>query len=238
MNIDKEKLFKYFTYDYEFKYDPDDLTYTIIYYIILDEYIYCQYEHTFNLENERKYSVTFDYLFKKNLTTAKEIIACIDDECKDELDYQINIILTKLMEIKKDKDIQTIQSSITQLNSKLVNLHAYKKGFKPHVNFEISYIDYNITISFKIGLTKEYVVTNYKEFLRNFTSKQTKSYCKSFIFTHDINNLSNPSKQVINLLLNLPLDSDYGNKRYLKINLNTLKNILNLLKGSSIIFND
>ena len=83
-----------------------------------------------------------------------------------------------------------------------------------------------------ILIIKPYVVSNIYDFFNSFRTNERKEYGKHFIFTHNINNLVEPYKSLIKLLLEFPLSSSY--KKALPITPDLASHILEILKGEHI----
>lgn len=80
---------------------------------------------------------------------------------------------------------------------------------KAHLEVSLDFDYREILVSFKIGDIKPYVVSNIYDFFNSFRTNERKEYGKHFIFTHNINNLVEPYKSLIKLLLEFPLSSSY-----------------------------
>lgn len=99
-------------------------------------------------------------------------------------------------------------------------------------------IDYKeISISFKIGNEKLYVVSNISDFINSFRKHERKNYGKLFSFVHSVENLAEPYKSLIKLLLEFPISNTY-NKKTLPITPDLANHVLEILKGEHIYIDE
>ena len=97
-------------------------------------------------------------------------------------------------------------------------------------------------LAFKIGHGKMYVVKDAQEFINAFKTGQTSSYGKDLILTHDVDNLNEEDAAVVKLLMTARITrgrkTDKNNKRYITIGDSLMGNILELLSGRVVTYNE
>lgn len=97
-------------------------------------------------------------------------------------------------------------------------------------------------LSFKVGHGRMYVVKDAQEFVGAFKSGQTISYGKDLVLTHDTENLNEEDAAVMKILMTAKItkgrQSDINNKRYITISNSLLGNILELLSGRVVYYNE
>lgn len=93
----------------------------------------------------------------------------------------------------------------------------------------------NKLVSFKIGISKLYVIKNYTEFIHNIMNKNYYEYGKSFSFNHNIDSFDEKSKELLEMLLGdnrFQSAYYYGDNRYVSI---SDRNFDKIIKNSSEI---
>ncbi len=88
----------------------------------------------------------------------------------------------------------------------------------------------NKLVSFKIGISKLYVIKNYTEFIHNIINKNYYEYGKSFSFNHNIDSFDEKSKELLEMLLGdnrFQSAYYYGDNRYVSISDRNFDKIIN-----------
>ena len=97
-------------------------------------------------------------------------------------------------------------------------------------------------LAFKVGNTRKYVVKDASDFLRAFKTGQTTGYGKDLVLTHDTDNLEENDAAAIRILMAARYSkgrkSDKSNKRYITISDSLFGNLLELLAGRTIYYNE
>ena len=97
-------------------------------------------------------------------------------------------------------------------------------------------------LAFKVGNTKTYVVKDAPEFIYAFKSGTTEKYGKDLILTHDTENLEKTDAAVMRLLMGAKYsrgsNAEPKNNRYITVNDNLMSNLLELLSGREVFYNE
>lgn len=143
--------------------------------------------------------------------------------------------------VKKGEELKQKRLQAMMLNNfnlvandfkEIISKYTTADHAKAHLEVSLDFDYREILVSFKIGDIKPYVVSNIYDFFNSFRTNERKEYGKHFIFTHNINNLVEPYKSLIKLLLEFPLSSSY--KKALPITPDLASHILEILKGEHI----
>lgn len=98
------------------------------------------------------------------------------------------------------------------------------------------------SLAFRVGHRKKYVVKDAPEFLKAFQKGQTIEYGKDLILTHDTDNLNENDAAAIKLLITAKTTKgahgDRNNKRYVSVNDVVMGNLLEILSGRTVFFNE
>ena len=123
-------------------------------------------------------------------------------------------------------------------NEKLLFTETAKAG----IDWQIYREGTSNALSCKVGNTRKYVVKDLPEFIRAFRSGQTTEYGKDLILTHEPENLNDTDAAVVKLLMSAKYTrgrkSDRSSKRYITVSDSLLGNMLELLSGRNVLFND
>lgn len=161
----------------------------------------------------------------------------------------------KLIRKYKQKKLEYLEEKRKQeviINKKRFNriLREYKElnkkvvlGNKVSLEIIINF-DINITLGFKVGAQRKYIVKDMIEFLNAVKKKNHIKYGKHLEFYHDINNFDKTSQKVIKLLLNNTsywADDLYPfyagiRYRYMKLTPSLLSEIFSIYTGGYIAF--
>ncbi|MBQ1311888.1 MAG: SNF2 helicase associated domain-containing protein, partial [Blautia sp.] len=97
-------------------------------------------------------------------------------------------------------------------------------------------------LAFKVGNARRYVVKDAWEFINAFRTGQTTEYGKDLILTHDTENLNEEDSAAIKILMNAKFTkgrvSEKSSKRYITVNDSLLGNLVEILSGRNVLFND
>ncbi len=97
-------------------------------------------------------------------------------------------------------------------------------------------------LAFRVGHNRMYIVKDAAEFVRAFRNGATVEYGRDLVLTHDPDNLNEADAAVIKLLLTAKFGkgrkTDPKNKRYISVSNALLGNILEILAGRTVQFND
>lgn len=97
-------------------------------------------------------------------------------------------------------------------------------------------------LAFRIGSSRKYVVKDAPEFLKAFKTGQTIEYGRDLILTHEPDNLEDSDAEAVRLLMTARFKkgrkSEKNNKRYITVGDSLLANLLELLQGRTIQYND
>lgn len=97
-------------------------------------------------------------------------------------------------------------------------------------------------LAFKVGTSRKYVVKDASEFLQAFKTGQTSGYGKDLVLTHDPDNLEESDAAAVRLLMSARYtkgrSSDKGNKRYITVGDSLFANLLEILSGRTVYYNE
>jgi superfamily II DNA or RNA helicase len=97
-------------------------------------------------------------------------------------------------------------------------------------------------LAFKVGTSRKYVVKDASEFLQAFRTGQTSGYGKDLVLTHAPDNLEEADGAAVRLLMSARYtkgrSSDKGNKRYITVGESLFANLLEILSGRTVFYNE
>ena len=97
-------------------------------------------------------------------------------------------------------------------------------------------------LAFKVGTSRKYVVKDASEFLQAFRTGQTSGYGKDLVLTHDPDNLEESDGAAVRLLMSARYtrgrSSDNGNRRYITVGDSLFANLLEILSGRTVYYNE
>lgn len=141
---------------------------------------------------------------------------------------------------KQEKHRRMILNSFNLLADDFTkNITKYSVSVSAKAHLELSFIfsGDGIYLSFRIGVDKLYIVPDVTEFIRLFRLNERKSYGKFFSFVHSLDNLADPYRAVVKLLMEFPISS-MANKKMLKATPDLASHIIDLLKGEHVNFDE
>lgn len=118
----------------------------------------------------------------------------------------------------------------------------YTENGKVGIDWLIYREDGSNALAFRIGRSRMYVVKDAMEFIGAFRKGQTAEYGRDLILTHDPDNLNETDAAVIKLLMTAKYTKgrrgEPGNKRYITVSNALLGNIIEILAGRTVFFNE
>lgn len=156
-------------------------------------------------------------------------------------------ILFKSIEAKKKKEqeallkkkmMQLLESLETTLNENEKVSSSRPVHLTPFINCKSNKgIEYFIDMELKVGIDKQYVIKDIREFLGRIDKNETYSYGKNLSFKHNVNNFDESSRKCIDILMNYTYDCGWYNIRNKELSPKANQSIIEAYQNSNIFIN-
>ena len=181
----------------------------------------------------------FRRLHYKEETIRKACLAGREDEYRKALEENRDAVDTFLFSQKNKKFAKEYQALCETLKTDRVKFEASEKV---GIDWLFTRENGSNAVSFKVGNTRKYVVKDAGDFINAFRTGQTTEYGKDLVLSHDPENLQESDAAMIRLLMagrwTRGRASDQKNKRYLTVNDSLMDNLLGLLEGRAVTYNE
>lgn len=237
-NVRKIDFFYYFKPYYEIRKDED--SYEITYYLLSSAN---QRIIQANFDSMGNFTTYFNSLENSfNAPYISYLKYFIDQNNSDQIGSEVEKIVRQIEERKRAERNRILLNDINQL--KLDNTGRtllFDERFRVSLDYIFTIDSGNrISVEFRVGNSRKYVVKDAILFLDNFNEGKTVDYGKSLQLTHKIENFISRDQNVLKQLLKLDFSyqGNFYDKKKLNINQSLFKEIVYLLDGSTVTINN
>ena len=157
----------------------------------------------------------------------------------EEINEKFQAELEKIKKEKYEEDRRNILRSLDRFDSFINKNNSIIPQAKPHLEVSISSSYREIGMSLKIGVNKMYIGKGTYEILMNFYRNETYKYGKELTFSHNLENMMSPYDKLVKYFISIPERSWKTNySKDVEINSGMFENILKILVGENIIFDN